>query len=401
MTNWIEVSRERLRANYRTSLEVAQRESGLEAAVLAVVKANAYGHGAAVCAPVLACAGAEWLGVTDAAEGAAVRTAMIAAGIEAAAQPQVLVMCGHLAEDAAAFVKHRLTPVVWTPGQMMALASAATKEPLRLHLEVDTGMSRQGIAPGEALRELLRWLAAEPRLRLDGVMTHFASAEVAGSAQTAVQRERFAAALGMVMDAGLQPAWVHAGNTSALDNGADGGTLAWLKLQVQRLGARPMVREGLGLYGYCLPLEGLVASDGVAERLHPQVRPVMTWKTRVLAVTEIAAGTAVGYNGTFVAERPMRLALLPVGYADGLRRELSCSTGNKGGWVMIGGLRAGIVGRISMNLTTVDVSGIESVDVGDEVDLLGEGVTAEDHAALAGTIAYEILCGARGPVVPR
>jgi alanine racemase len=121
----------------------------------------------------------------------------------------------------------------------------------------------------------------------------------------------------------------------------------------------------------------------------------MTWKTRVIGVSEIPAGALVGYNGTFVAEYPMRLALLPVGYADGLRRELSASDAGAGGWVMIRGERAPIVGRVSMNLTTVDVSAIDGAAEGDEAVLLGEGITADDHARLAGTIAYEILCGVR------
>ena len=121
----------------------------------------------------------------------------------------------------------------------------------------------------------------------------------------------------------------------------------------------------------------------------------MTWKTRVLALQEAQAGDTVGYNATFTAKGPMRLALLPVGYADGLRRELAGSDARPGGWVMMGGKRAAIVGRVSMNLTMVDVTGIEGVRVGDEVVLLGDGVTADDHARLAETISYEILCGVR------
>jgi alanine racemase len=121
----------------------------------------------------------------------------------------------------------------------------------------------------------------------------------------------------------------------------------------------------------------------------------MTWKTRVLDVREVAAGETVGYNATFTAPGPMRLALLPVGYADGLRRELSSTNAKPGGWAMVRGGRAGIVGRVSMNLTMVDVTGIDGVRVGDEVVLLGDGVTADDHARIAGTISYEILCGVR------
>ena len=164
-----------------------------------------------------------------------------------------------------------------------------------------------------------------------------------------------------------------------------------------------MVRSGIALYGYCLPICGAVVDAGVTpnsrvssrSRVHTDLQPVMTWKTRVIALRNIQAGDAVGYNATFTAPRPMRLALLPIGYSDGLRRELSSSNAKPGGWVMLHGQRAAIIGRVSMNLTVVDVSQISGVAVGDEVVVLGDGVTADDHARLAGTISYEILCGVR------
>jgi alanine racemase len=191
----------------------------------------------------------------------------------------------------------------------------------------------------------------------------------------------------MVKAAELPLAWVHAGNTSGLDTGELAGWLAGL---AARVGARAMVREGLGLYGYSLPL-----SDAGASKLRGRVEPVLTWKTRLLAVSEVRAGARVGYNGTFTARRPMRLGLLPVGYADGLRRELSSSDQRSGGWVTIRGRRASIVGRISMNLTSIDLTDSPDAAVHDEVVLLGEGITAASHAELAGTIPYEILCGIR------
>jgi alanine racemase len=143
------------------------------------------------------------------------------------------------------------------------------------------------------------------------------------------------------------------------------------------------------MYGYCLPIEGV----GDA-RLRPKVRPVLTWKACVLGVREVEAGATVGYGATFVAKRKMRLALLAAGYADGFRREASSGLGD--GWVMIGGNRAAVVGRVSMNLTVVDVSDVDGVVEGAEAVLLGDGVSAEDHARWAATISYEILCGIRG-----
>ena len=394
MTSWVEISERRLRANYRLLVEAAGRET----AVLAVVKANAYGHGAGLCAPVLAAAGAEWLGVADGVEGAAVREVLAAAGVAYEDQPRILLLCGLPGEDAETVVSRGLTPVVWEQRQMECLAAAVLQHGgdaarLRVHLEIDTGMARQGVAPGEGLRKLLHWLKRQPRLVLEGVLTHFASPEEAGSAQTMVQRERFEEAVGAVAEVGLRPGWVHAGSSSTVDNQDAAANLAWLRSLAGSVGARPMVRSGIALYGYCLPIEP--ADTVVAAKVRCGLQPVMSWKTRVMGLREVQAGDTVGYNAIFTAERPMRLALLPVGYADGLRRELSGSNARPGGWTMVKGQRAAIVGRVSMNLTVVDVTEIPGVAVGDEVVVLGDGVTADDHARLAHTISYEIVCGVR------
>ena len=397
--SWVEVSEARLRGNYRLLVDAAGRET----AVLAVVKANAYGHGAVVCAPVLARAGADWLGVGDVAEGAAVREALAAAGVAHEDQPQILVMCGLECGDAGAVVACGLTPVVWEQQQMEWLAAAVLQRGgeaarLRVHLEIDTGMARQGVAPGEGLRTLLHWLKRQPRLELEGVLTHFASPEEAESTQTLLQRGRFEAAIAAVAEAGLRPDWVHAGSSSTIDNDAvdnedAAANLVWLRSLAASVGARSMVRSGIALYGYCLPIEP--EDGGVEPKVRCGLKPVMSWKTRVLGLREVQAGDTVGYNAIFRAARPMRLALLPVGYADGLRRELSGSNARAGGWTMVKGQRAAIVGRVSMNLTVVDVTEIPGVAVGDEVVVLGDGVTADDHARLADTIAYEIVCGVR------
>ncbi len=398
MTSWVEISERRLRANYRLLVESA----GGDTAVLAVVKANAYGHGAGVCAPVLARAGAEWLGVADAVEGAAVREVLAAAGVAYEDQPRILLMCGLPDEDAEAVVSRGLTPVVWEQQQMEWLAAAVVQHGgdaarLRVHLEIDTGMARQGVAPGEGLRTLLHWLKRQPRLLLEGVLTHFASPELAGSSQTLVQRERFEEAIAAVAEAGLRPDWVHAGSSSTVDNQDAAGNMAWLRSLAESVGARSMVRSGIALYGYCLPIEpeDTVVQTKVQSGIRCGLQPVMSWKTRVIGLREVQAGDTVGYNAIFTAERPMRLALLPVGYADGLRRELSGSNARAGGWTMVHGRRAAIVGRVSMNLTVVDVTEIPGVELGDEVVVLGDDVTADDHARLAHTISYEIVCGVR------
>ena len=400
VTSWIEISDERLRENYRALVATAGAgTAGAGTAVLGVVKANAYGHGLARCARVLAEAGAGWLGVTGVEEGLTVRAALA----QTAEQPRVLVMCGLCEQDAEAMVQAELTPVVWSVEQIGWLEAAAVRlgcaQAVRVHMEIDSGMTRQGVRPGAELAGVLAALRESGRVRLEGLMTHFASAEVAGSRQTAGQRRQFEAALAQVRAAGFVPEWIHAGNTSAVDVGEVEGkgqtteldAVAWVRRVAE--GAKTLVRPGLALYGYCLPVE----MEGVqaVSRLQGKVKPVMTWKAKVIGLTEVGVGDAVGYNGTYVAERPLRVALLGVGYADGLRRELSRSNARAGGWVMVQGKRAPMVGRISMNLTSVDVTGIAGVRLGDEVVVLGDGVTAEDHAGLAGTIAYEILCGVR------
>ena len=226
-------------------------------------------------------------------------------------------------------------------------------------------------------------------------MTHFASPEEAGSPQTLRQRERFEEAIAAVAEAGLRPGWVHAGSSS---------TLSITRMR-RRETWRGCVRwRGvLGRGRWCgagLRFMGIVCRSSrrtlrVEAKVRCGLQPVMSWKTRVIGLREVQAGDTVGYNATFTAERPMRLALLPVGYSDGLRRELSGSNARAGGWAMVKGQRAAIVGRVSMNLTVVDVTEIPGVAVGDEVVVLGDGVTADDHARLAHTISYEIVCGVR------
>ena len=202
-------------------------------------------------------------------------------------------------------------------------------------------------------------------------------------------------AVGQLEAAGLHPSWLHAGNSSTLD---DAQLLPWLRAQTARLGARLLARTGLALFGHVLPLENTTA----AAALSPHLQPVATWHARLLDVRELAAGDTLGYNATFTATAPMRVGLLNIGYADGLRRELSStsatasSPGRPGGWTMLHGRRAPILGRISMNLTTIDLTDIPAAQVGDRATILGAGITAAQHAELAGTIPYEILCAMRG-----
>ena len=280
MKSWIEISEERLKGNFRAVAEAV----GTGTELLAVVKANAYGHGADVCSVALAGAGAQWLGVADATEGVRVRQALDAAGFTDA---KILAMCGLMPEDVEAIEKYRLTPVVWTAEQVSLLRGRVE---MPAHVEVDTGMGRQGVRPGVELEALLEAIATAG-LGLDGVMTHFSSAEVAGCERTREQERQFEVAVAQVRARGLQPGWVHAGSSSSADNPSLAGP--WLAELAKSAGARAMTRSGIALYGYCLPIEGPDGST-VEGKVRSGLWPVMTWKTRVLDVREMRAGEGVG-----------------------------------------------------------------------------------------------------------
>ena len=388
MKSWIEISAARLRANY-TALGAA---SGPDFQLLCVIKADAYGHGAEDVALVLAAAGARWFGVSDLEEGIRVREVLNNSGWAGreGEDRRILVMSGFEPEDAPGLLAHGLTPVVWTTAHIDALESAASaaNQRIAVHIEIDTGMARQGVCPGEDLDRLAHRLAASPWVRCEGIFSHLSSSEVASSPQTSAQEQRFQLALAHAFDIGL-PEYIHLGNSSAVD---EGSTLPWLKQATLYMGEQLLLRPGLALFGYVLPLQSDPIPHG---RLALHLQPVATWKARILDLRDLAPGDTVGYGATFIAPHTMRVALLPVGYADGFRREASSGIGD--GWVIINHQRAPVVGRVSMNLTVVDITThTPEPAVGDEVILLGEGVTAHDHARWANTIPYEILCGVRG-----
>jgi len=363
---WAEISRSKLLHNFRLLRSLAA-----PAELLAVVKADAYGHGAITCSEVLAADGAIWLGVSSVDEGVTVRAACPAAGI--------LAMGGLWTGEAEAALAQRITPAVWEPFHLEEAAGVG--EPFPIHLEVDTGMSRQGVRLAE-LPALLDRLHALPSLRLDGVMTHFHSPEALDSSATYEQFARFVTTIDTICARGLRPRWIHAGNSASLFRP---GPAELVKL-AKKYGGKAMMRPGLALYGYAPRFTGGAKPVAVAE-----LQPVLAWRSRVASLRTIEPGEVAGYCATFRATRRTRLALLPVGYADGLNRLLS----NRGA-VLVRGRRAPIAGRVSMDLTSVDVTDIPAVAIGDEAVLIGaqgaEVITAYDHADLAGTIPYEILC---------
>ena len=387
---WAEVSSHRLLANY----EKLRRRAGSKADLMPVVKANAYGHDVLACAPLLAAAGAQWLGVTSAEEGAAVRAVC--------PQPRILLMAGIFRGEADIVIDQDLTPVVWEAWHLDLLEQAAVARgmpPLSLavHLEIDTGMSRQGvrvvgqhISPQAAF--LLDRFHPGSCLRLEGVMTHFSAPENISTIRPNPQLASLGTALELILSRGLHPQWLHAGNSSSIVAGPDREVLMEM---ASRLGARLMLRPGLALYGYL----DRITQDGLSLDGEPGFAPVLAWKTEVTSLRTLSDGETAGYGDTFQATGETRLALLPVGYADGLNRLLS----NRG-HVLIRGHEAPIAGRISMDQTVVDVTAIPAAAVADEVVLIGSqgrhSVSAWDMADLVGSIPWEVLC-AIGPRVPR
>ena len=366
---WAEVSLATLRQNFRT----VQKHAGTNVTICAVVKADAYGHGAVECSRALESEGARWLGVTSLDEAIPLR--------EAGIQANILLMTGFWRGEENEIVRLRLTPTVWEPWHIESLETAAAALGVRrhpVHLKVDTGMGRLGVSL-EYLPAVLAVLKASPHLVLDGLSTHLASSEIMDAPSVAEQIQKFEAARRMVHEAGLEPNFVHLANTGAV-----------IARRQTSSNGNSMVRPGVALYGYYLPFQraGREVSGGT---LRLPVKPILTWKTRILSLRDVAANQPLGYNGTYVTRAAAHVAVLPVGYADGYNRQLS----NRGR-VIVRDHYAPIVGSISMDLTLVDVTGIPGVSVGDEVILLGSSdgmsVDALEHARLANSSPYEILC---------
>jgi len=363
---WAEVSLRDLRYNFR----VVQHHVGTSVTVCAVVKADAYGHGATECARALEEEGARWLGVTSLDEAIPLRDAGI--------QSRILLMTGFWRGEEEEIVRLGLTPTVWEPGQVELLEKAAARLGVAkqaVHLKVDTGMGRLGVAP-EDLPQVSSALKSSPRLSVEGLSTHLASSEELDAPSVGEQLKCFEKVRRTLQSEGFEPPLVHAANTGAVISRKE----SW----------NSMVRPGIALYGYHLAFER-AGREVSGSKLRLAVKPVLTWKTRILSLRDMRANQALGYGGTYVTKAPTRIAVLPVGYADGFNRQLSSR-----GRVIVREHYAPIVGRISMDLTLVDVTGLPGIVVGDEVVLLGSGdglsVDAIEHAALANTSPYEILC---------
>lgn len=362
---WAEVSLGALRQNFRA----IRQHIGPAPQICAVVKADAYGHGSVECARALASEGATWFGVTSTDEGILLR--------EAGIRERILLMTGFWRGDQDDVIRHELTPAVWEPWHVELLDEAAQHLGVRrfpVHIEVDTGMTRLGVNVAD-LPALCWRLGSSQQLTVEGLFTHLASAEVLDAEDASQQIAQFANVLGKLGELKISPSLIHMANSAAVVARPE----TWTS----------MVRPGLALYGYCTPLRG--GQKKMSSSQAVELKPVLSWKTRVISLREVCAGRTIGYNATYVTHAPARLAVLPVGYADGLDRQLSSR-----GRVLIRGQYAPILGIVSMDLTIVDVTAIVGLEVGDEAVILGSSgnvnINAWEHARLCATIPYEVLC---------
>jgi len=344
--------------NYRQLRESIGPRTG----VIAVVKADGYGHGAVPVARMLEGLGVRGFGVATVEEGAELRLAGVLV--------PVLVMGAAFGQDHEEVIARDLVPMVGDPGDIDRFAEAARRRGVlrfSIHVKVDTGMTRLGVTV-DRFEELMRQAANHPSIRVDGLATHFACADEQDPAFTEEQLVRFVRCLDRARALGADPQVIHAANSAAA-----------LRFPRTRF---DMIRPGLCLYG----------SRGTAHVPDRDLRPVMSLHTRVNALRQVPKGTGVSYGCTFTTGRTSVIATLPVGYADGYSRSMS----NRA-QVLIRGQRAPVVGRVCMDLCMVDVTEVEGVKVGDRVTLLGgDGPVAlrpEELAEWADTIPYEVLCG--------
>ena len=328
-----------------------------------MVKANAYGHGARRVAETLERAGAIMLAVADIEEGVELRKS----GINA----PILIFGALSVSDLDGIFDYNLTPTISSPAAGEALQAGAAKRGAKLHyhLKIDTGMNRLGFRH-DNLRRTLPPLLASPNLVIDAVHTHFGTADEPGHRLFETQRQHFEIACTTIDDLGAGPRLRHAANSAALLR----DSRVWFDF----------VRPGLLLYG--------VVPPPLASTI--ELKPVMSLTSRVVATKGVRVGETVGYGSRFTADRPMTLAVIPAGYADGLDRRLESK-----GSVLVRGRRAQIVGAVSMDMLTADVTDIDGVRPGDEVVFLGsqggepqQTIDAREMAAWIGTIPYEILC---------
>jgi len=342
--------------------------------VLCIVKGNGYGHGGPQVAKALEKAGADWFGVTGAAEGEQVRKAGV--------RKPILALTSFWPGEEAQLLANRIYPAIIRCEQLAAIDSAASgrkfaKRSVGFHLKIDTGMNRLGIAPSD-IECFARQYEKSSRLKLEGIFTHFASSEVFDgpvASQNCRQEESFHKAIERLRALGIDPGLIHLANSAAIASRPE----TWAD----------MVRPGAILYGYHPgydPAERRVE----AEKQLP-LRPVMSLRARIINIRNVAAGEAVGYSSKFLTNRPSKIAVLAAGYGDGIHRSL----GNKGN-VLVRGVLAPIVGIVSMDVTMIDVTDVPGASLGDVATIYGTDgkhvLPANLVARGIGTVTSDLLC---------
>jgi len=372
---WAEISLKAIQGN----LKVVRRQIGPKPKILAVVKSNAYGLGAVPVSRALQKAGADWFGVTCTNEGIELR--------EAGIRKRVLVLTGFWPGEETRLLKNNLTPVVTRLDDVRLLERAAKKlrgktAPVPFHLKINTGMNRLGIEAGE-VDAFIAALADCRHIALEGTFTHFASAEDFSARQTDDQEQLFRNCLARMRELGVSPGIVHMANSGAIC-------------------ARPttfadMVRPGAVLYGYYQSFDPPHKGEEVREKL--PIEPSLSLRARIITLRDVPAGQGVGYSARFVTERPTKIAVINAGYADGILRQRT----NRG-CALVRGRRVPLVGTISMDLTTLDVTDVPGVQLGDIVTLYGkdgnDSIVVSDVAREIGTVTSDLLCSL-GRRVPR
>ena len=368
--SWATIDLDAIRHNARALADLAS-----PAELLTVVKADAYGHGALPVARAALDAGVSWLGVALVEEGVALRDAGIETRILLLSEPPV--------DAATTVVEHRLTPTVYSMPAIEALAKAVIEtdaKPLPVHLKIDTGMHRVGCAPDDALA-LVDAIESRPELELEGLWTHLAVADQPGNAYTDEQLDAFDSLITSLGEQGRRPPLVHASNSA--------GTLAHSRARFD------LVRCGIALYG--IPPSPEMAGTPAVDQV--DLKPALSVTSHVSHVKTLTAGARLSYGLHYELGRDAQIATVPIGYADGVPRNL----GLTGGEVLIRGHRCPIAGSVTMDQLMVDVGDL-GVEPGDEVVLLGgqgeHAITANDWAERLGVIGYEVTTRL-GPRLPR
>jgi len=360
-SNWVTVDTSAIRNNIQFILEHTQTQ------VMAIVKANAYGHGTIPVAQAAIEAGASWCGVSRFSEALELRRANI--------NCPILLLGYTPREHFEDMIDNQVSMTVWDPEQISWLSTAAKRagQPARIHIKVDTGMSRLGVQP-EDVGDLVLLVTNNSNIHFEGIYSHFARADEVNPAAADLQWDRFQGVLADLDSQNIRPPIVHQANSAAS-----------LTREETSLS---LVRLGIAMYGLHPSAECLLPDD---------FRPALSWKSILSQVKTLPPGRGVSYGHEYVTERNERIGTIPLGYADGFRRL-------RGNQVLVGGKRVPVIGRVTMDQILVQLDEVPESQAGDEVVLIGkqgdELITAEDLAAIWGTINYEVTC-AICPRVPR